>query len=124
MNTLFKLFFCVVAIWLTFLLSVAICEASPCIVENREAWVCYEHSVNYEKLNPSWDCVTISDTKYFKGYSHMVNYKFEGNNLEIHDEFYQRDYTIYDYKNSTYYFHFWFDVKPVKNYKFLWDNTP
>ena len=124
MNILFKLFFAVVSIWLAFGLMVALSSASPCIVENRAAWVCYEHSVNYEKLNPSWDCITISQNRYFKGVSHMVNYQLEGENLNIHDEFYGLDYTIYDYKNSGFYFHFWLDVKPVKNYRFLWDNSP
>lgn len=53
----------------------------------------------------------------------MVNYQIDGNDLIIHDGLYQWDYTIYDYKNSGYFFHFWKDVKPVRNYKFLWDNS-
>jgi hypothetical protein len=93
------------------------------IRENKEAWTCYDNSINYEKLN-GWDCVTISENQYFKGVSHMVNYQLEGENLIIHDELYKMDYTIYDYKNSGLFFHFWFDVKPVRNYKFLWDNSP
>ena len=92
------------------------------IRENKEAWTCYDYSIDFEKTN-KWDCVTISEHQYFKGISHMVNYQIEGENLNIHDGLYQMDFTIYDYKNSGLFFHFWLDTKPVRNYKFLWDNS-
>jgi hypothetical protein len=93
------------------------------IRENKEAWTCYDYSIDYYKSNPDFPPVTISDNQYFKGVSHMVNGKLEGNNLIVHDGLYELDYIMYDYKN--YYFcHFWYNTKPVRNYKFLWDNSP
>lgn len=94
------------------------------IKENRASWVCYDWSTWYNSENPEWKIVTISEHRYFYGVSHMVNYQLEGENLIIHDEFYKLDYTIYDFKNSGLYFHFWEEGQtPVRNYKFLWDNS-
>jgi len=98
---------------------IAISKAEPVIRENKERWVCYDHSVNYEKLNPEWDCVTISQNQYFRGISHMVNYKLDRDNLTIHDEFNNINYTIPNYKTSGYYFHFWRNDTPVRNYKIM-----
>jgi hypothetical protein len=95
------------------------------IKENRAAWVCYDWAVWYNSENPEWKIVTISEQRFFYGVSHMVNYQLEGENLIIHDEFYKLDYTIYDYKNSGLYFHFWQNEQtPVRNYKFLRANSP
>jgi hypothetical protein len=93
------------------------------IRENPLAWTCYDISTTFENNNPEWDCVTIGTDQYFKRNSHMVNYQIDGKNLEIYDGFYLIAYTIYDYQNTSEFYHFWHESTPVRNYKFLWDNS-
>lgn len=96
------------------------------IIPKEEAYYdCYDWSIKYNKENPEWGIVTMSDNRLFKGTSHMVNYRLANNGLRIHDGLYGIDYTIDDYRVAKKYFRFWrADEVPVRHYKFLRANAP
>ena len=121
-----RLFYLFITCYLIVLLSCAvITRAEPVIIENRNSWTCYDWSTQFKEDNPEWGILTMSNNIYFKGVSHMVNYQLRGNDLLIHDQLYQWDYTIYNYSTSGICFHFWGENEtPVRTYKFLRVNTP
>ena len=98
--------------------------ARPTIIERTQAdWTCYDYSVNFAQTHPGWGCVTISDNRYFKGTSHMVNCKVVSlDTLRIHDELYHGDYLLYNWEISKQFYHFWVESSPIRNYMILDDN--
>jgi hypothetical protein len=109
---------------LTFFILTNMAASRPIIIERTQSdWTCYDYSVNFTQTHPGWGCVTISDNKCFQGISHIVNYKvIDQNTLRIHDEFYNADYLLYNWKISTQFFHFWVESSPIRNYIVLQDN--
>lgn len=109
-----KLFFLFVACFLLSLFAVAAVQA--------ENWTCYDYAKNYTEVNPEWGRVTISENMYFRGTSHLVNYKVLNNDtLLIHDGMRDSDYILAGWKNGGFY-HFWIDETPVRNYSIMRDN--
>lgn len=104
------------------------CGAVSIIPRSQEYWTCVDYSMDFAKNNPDWGTVSIAQTPNFldesKSYdSHMVNYKIIDNNtMEIHDGMYKLDYTSTDWKNDGQYYHFWLNGKPLRNYRYLYDN--
>lgn len=92
--------------------------------ENKDYWNCVDYSVSFMRENPEWRCVTVSDHKYFKGVSHIVNYRvIEEDTIEIKDNMFETNYIISGFENDTLYYHFW-EGEPVRNYKMLRANNP
>lgn len=91
--------------------------------ERVDYWTCYDYSVDFEKNNPDWDCVTISNHRFFYGVSHMVNYQFYTNTqMIVYDGLLDNMYHINNWKWDYDYYHFWFDCTPWRNYRYLLDN--
>lgn len=91
--------------------------------EKVEHWTCYDYSVDFEKNNPDWDCVTISNHKLFYGISHMVNYQFYDNiTMIVYDGLLDNLYYINNWQWDIDYYHFWLDNTPWRNYRYLLDN--
>ncbi|MFA6887827.1 MAG: hypothetical protein WCQ65_12765 [Fermentimonas sp.] len=90
---------------------------------NKEAWTCYDYSINYSECNPEWGVVTMSNHPHFHGYSHVVNYQYVNNNtLRIHDGLYNLDYNYTGWQYNGYY-HFWPDGSiPKRTFIRLLDN--
>lgn len=89
---------------------------------NKEAWTCYDYSLNFSENNPDWGIVCISNNRYFKGFSHMVNYKLLDNgSLLIHDGLYKSDYDFTGWECVGHY-HFFINEPPRRYYKWLFDN--
>lgn len=92
------------------------------IRENKEAWTCYDYALNFSENNPDWGTVGLSDNRYFKGYGHLVNYKYINNNtLLIHDEANGCEYRYVNWQLDGY-FHFFINETPRRHYKWLVDN--
>lgn len=92
--------------------------------ENKEYWNCVDYSVSFMRDNPERGCVTVSSNKYFKGVSHIVNYRIVGDGtIEIKDNMYETNYILCGFENDTLYYHFW-QGEPVRNYKWLRENSP
>lgn len=92
--------------------------------ENEEYWNCVDYSVSFMRENPEWSCVTVSSNKYFKGVSHIVNYRIVGDGtIEIKDNMFETNYILCGFENDTMYYHFW-QGEPVRNYKWLRANSP
>ena len=92
--------------------------------ENKEYWNCVDYSVSFMRNNPEWGCVTVSEHKYFKGVSHIVNYKvLEDGKIEIKDNMFETNYIVCGFENDTLYYHFW-EGEPIRNYKMLRANSP
>ena len=92
--------------------------------ENKEYWNCVDYSVSFMRDNPEWGCVTVSSNKYFKGVSHIVNYRIVGEGtIEIKDNMFETNYILCGFENDTLYYHFW-ENEPVRNYKWLRANSP
>lgn len=102
---------------------------------DKNSWVCVDYAVSYTRDNPEYGIVTISTHPYFRGVSHMVNYKIDQANktLIIHDDMLSVDFNVsYDsdiiglpYVGYTEcaYFHFWLSDEQIKrNYILLKDN--
>jgi len=88
-----------------------------------DMWTCYDYSVDFEKNNPDWDCVTISKHRFFFERSHMVNYQFyTDTQMIVYDGLLNNMYHIYNWKWDNDYYHFWFDCTPWRNYWYLLDN--
>jgi len=98
---------------------------------NKSAWVCYDYSINYAREHPEWGVVTMSDNPNFYGISHMVNYKIVNGTMLIHDE--MNDYNCYfrfdnrttnnPYYEQTYYKFYTVNETPLRNYKYMVDNS-
>jgi hypothetical protein len=91
----------------------------------EDKWTCYDYSVNFAKENPEWGIVSMSTNMWFKGTSHMVNYKIidGGDSLLIHDGLYRTEYEIYNFRYAGYY-HFCFkNETPVRYYRVMRDNS-
>ena len=88
-----------------------------------EYWTCYDYSVDFEKNNPVWDCVTISNHRFFYGVSHMVNYRmYDNTTIIIYDGLLDNMYYINNWQWDYDYYHFWLDGTPWRNYRYLLDN--
>ena len=86
-------------------------------------WNCYDYSVDFEKNNPEWDCVTISKHRLFYGRSHMVNYlMYDNTTMIVYDGLLDNLYYINNWQWDTEYYHFWLDSTPWRNYRYLLDN--
>jgi len=94
------------------------------IRENKEAWTCYDHALNFSENNPDWGVVCMSQNRYFKGVSHFVNYQIlNENDILIHDDLNNGEYTIYNFKMIGF-FHFYIDdERPRRIYRWMSDNT-
>lgn len=91
--------------------------------ERVEQWTCYDYSVDFEKNNPEWDCVTISNYKFFYISSHMVNYQmYDNTTMIVYDGLLDNLYYINNWQWDYNYYHFWLDSTPWRNYRFLLDN--
>jgi len=91
--------------------------------ERVERWTCYDYSVDFEKNNPDWDCMTISKHRFFYGTSHMVNYQFYSDTkMIVYDGGFDNIYYINNWQWDYDYYHFWLDGTPVRNYRYLLDN--
>ncbi|WP_319507608.1 hypothetical protein [uncultured Methanolobus sp.] len=55
------------------------------LYEDKNDWVCVDHSVNYARNNPGWSVVILSPSPAFRFQPHMANYKIDGNMLLIHE---------------------------------------
>jgi len=92
------------------------------IRENKEAWTCYDHALNFSENNPDWGIVCMSNNRYFKGVSHFVNYKYISDDvLLIHDNFFGIEYKYLKWGGDGYY-HFYINEPPRRYYKWLVDN--
>lgn len=112
--------FSVLALVTLFISSIGAVTITP---KSMEYWTCVDYSTDFTNNNPDWGIVTISNNQYFHGVSHMVNYKvMDSESIEIHDGMYEYDYELHDWKNDGRFYHFWINEKPVRNYRFLWDN--
>jgi hypothetical protein len=91
--------------------------------ERVERWTCYDYSVDFEKNNPDWDCVTISNHKFFYGVSHMVNYRmYDNTTMIVYNGLLDNMYHINNWQWDNDYYHFWLDSTPWRNYRYLLDN--
>jgi hypothetical protein len=91
--------------------------------ERVERWTCYDYSVDFENNNPDWDCVTISNHRFFYGRSHMVNYQFyTGAQMIVYDGLLDNLHYVNNWQWDTDYYHFWLDSTPWRNYRYLLDN--
>lgn len=90
--------------------------------ERVDYWTCYDYSVDFENDNPDWDCVTISNHKFFYGVSHMVNYQFYDGRMIIYDCLFDNMYYVNGWDITRDYYHFWFNDMPLRNYRYLFDN--
>jgi len=92
------------------------------IRENKEAWTCYDHALNFSENNPDWGVVCMSQNRYFKGVSHFVNYKYiSENELLIHDETTESEYLVANWGALGYY-HFFINEFPCRYYRWMVDN--
>ena len=58
-----------------------------------DQWTCYDYSVEFNKQNPEWGLVVLSDKMSFQGECHIVNYRInEDKILTLHDEWNQIEY--------------------------------
>lgn len=104
--------------------SVTVATNIDIVRENKEYWNCVDYSVSFMRDNPEWGCVTVSSNKYFKGVSHIVNYRIVGDGtIEIKDNMFETNYILCGFENDTMYYHFW-QGEPVRNYKWLRANSP
>lgn len=109
---------------LTAMISVTTAKEYDIVRENEEYWNCVDYSVSFMRENPEWGCVTVSSNKYFKGVSHIMNYRIvENGQIEIKDNMYETNYILCGFENDTLYYHFW-EGEPVRNYKWLRANSP
>lgn len=96
-------------------------------VEDTSKWSCYDYSFDYKQNNPEWGICVIGYNQYFRGTTHAVNYLYTEDNktILIHDAMLGLDYEVTDYKNDRdgRMFHF-FENNGVRNYKFLYPNSP
>jgi len=91
--------------------------------ERVDYWTCYDYSVDFGKNNPDWDCVTISNHRFFYGVSHMVNYQMHDNTtMIVYDGLLDNMYWINNWQWDYDYYHFWLDNTPWRNYQYLLDN--
>jgi hypothetical protein len=98
-------------------------SAVTVVEKPKEKWDCVDFSTDFAQKNPDWGIVTISQQARFYGQSHMVNYQLnDDGSLNIHDGLYNNDYVFYNWQVDGYY-HFWLNEKPVRYYKFLYDNS-
>jgi len=73
----------------------------------EDYWTCYDYTMDYTKNNPEWGRVTLFHSSY-DSVTHAVNYQLINGELEIHDGFYQIDYTLENWEDKAYYnYHFW-----------------
>lgn len=72
-------------LFLIFLLIMPASASFNPIRPNKEAWTCYDYTMNFSEYNPDWGMVTMGKTG-LRGATHMVNYKYiSENELLIHD---------------------------------------
>ena len=90
--------------------------------ERVEHWTRYDYSVDFEKNNPDWDCVTINNHRFFYGVSHMGNYQMYDNTMIVYDGLLDNMYYINNLQWDYDYYHFWLDSTPWRNYRVLLDN--
>ena len=92
--------------------------------DRAEQWTCYDYSIEFEKNNPDWDCVTIGKHRFFYGTSHMVNYQFyTDTQIIVYDSLFDNMYLINNWRWDYDYYHFWLGDTPLRNYRFLLDNS-
>ncbi len=109
-------------IFILFLLIAPTSASFNPIRENKEAWTCYDYTLNFSEYNPDWGLVGMSDNKLFRGESHLVNYKLIDNDtILIHDGLNGAEYDLYGWQNDGFY-HFFINETPRRNYKWLVDN--
>jgi len=90
---------------------------------NKNAWTCYDHTLNFSENNPDWGVVCMSNNRFFKGMNHIVNYKkIDNNTLLVHDYLEPCDYYYQNWKMDGYY-HFYINETPRRYYKHLTDNS-
>jgi hypothetical protein len=115
---------CIVIVFLIFLIGSVSSASAIEIVPSEKLQTCYDYAVNYSTTHPDWGLVTISRNQFFRGPSHMVNYKvLTDGGLLIHDESIKADYIMHEWRNSNLFYHFWLGMRPVRNYMFLQDNS-
>lgn len=115
---------CIAIVALFFLVGSVSLASAIKVVPDDKLQTCYDYAVNFSATHPDWGCVTISQNKYFKGISHMVNYQvLVGGGLLIHDGMNNADYATYGWRNCNQFYHFWLCTRPVRNYLFLQDNS-
>lgn len=91
--------------------------------EDKNTWVCVDHSVDFARNNPDWGIVTISGNPNFRGASHMVNYQIVDNEtIRIHDGMQNAEYEIHNWQLDGMYYHFWINEQIKRNYWILRDN--
>lgn len=94
------------------------------VVPSENSKTCYDYAVNYSATNPDWGLVVISRNQFFRGPSHMVNYKvLPDGDLLIHDESIKKEYVMHEWRNSNLFYHFLLGERPVRNYWVLQDNS-
>jgi hypothetical protein len=101
--------------------------------ERNEYWSCYDYTINITENNPNWKPVTFSHNMFFRGTSHVVNYRmYDKNTMIIYDglrecflvidDWYEEEQSLIKNKNT--YYRFWKDNEtPLRLYKFLRPNT-
>ncbi len=108
-------------LFLIFLLIMPVSASFNPVRPNKEAWTCYDYTMNFSEYNPDWGMVTMGKTG-LRGATHMVNYKYiSENELLIHDGYLNSDYRYVGWQYDGY-FHFYINETPRRNYKWLVDN--
>jgi hypothetical protein len=104
--------------------SIAFTGAVTVVEAPVEKWSCFDYSTHFAAENSDWGIVTMSQNQWFRGVSHMVNYKnVTADSMEIHDGLYGQNYTLYDWQDQKMFFHFWKkESMPVRNYRVMQDN--
>jgi len=115
---------CIIIILLIFLTGSVSSASAIEVVPSEKPQTCYDYAVHYSMTNPDWGLVVISRNQFFRGPSHMVNYKvLPDSDLLIHDESIKKDYVMHEWRNSNLFYHFLLDERPVRNYIVLYDNS-
>jgi hypothetical protein len=115
---------CTIIFLLIFLIVSVHSSSAIEVVPSENFKTCYDYAVKYSATNPDWGLVVISRNQFFRGPSHMLNYKvLPDGDLLIHDESIKKDYVMHEWKNSNLFYHFLLGERPVRNYWFLQDNS-
>ena len=97
-------------------------DACEIVVPENQKGTDFDCAIEFNEMNPDFCVVARSSRHLFDADVQFINCKLSPEGYLLVVDQYNGEYYIFENWENSDYYHFWFDEKPMRSFKYLTDN--